>query len=141
LPTATLTVLLMAGRSRWHLTVTAVAFTVQLTVGVLAVPAWGVLGAAASWGAAIVVENLTAAALVRLRLGFTTVDRGYTGALAVGLAVLSVLVASRLSQGDTLPGLAVGMVLGLCAFGITLWRYWTLLRLGELVGALRHRAA
>ncbi|MEU9669847.1 oligosaccharide flippase family protein [Streptomyces bobili] len=135
------TVLLMAGRSCWHLTVTAVAFTVQLAVGVLVVPAWGVLGAAASWGAAIVVENVMAAVLVRMRLGFTTVDRGYVRALAVGLAVTTVLVASRLSEGDTSSGLAVGMVLGLCVFGITLCRYRTLLRLGDLVGALRHRAA
>jgi hypothetical protein len=50
-------------------------------------------------------------------------------------------VASRLSEGDTSSGLAVGMVLGLCVFGITLCRYRTLLRLGDLVGALRHRAA
>jgi hypothetical protein len=100
-----------------------------------------VLGAAVSWGAAIVVENLTAAVLVRMRLGFTTVDGGYIRALAVGLAVTAVLAVSRLSEGDTSWGLAVGMVLGLCVFGITLCRYRTLLRLGDLVGALRHRAA
>ncbi|MFF5188091.1 oligosaccharide flippase family protein [Streptomyces sp. NPDC000345] len=135
------TVLLMAGRSSWHLAVTAVAFTVQLSVGVLAVPVWGVLGAAVSWGAAIVVENLAAALLIRLRLGFTTVDRGYTTALAVALTVSVVLGAARTREGDNPSGLAVGMALGMCVFAISLWRYRTSLRVSELVGVLRRRAA
>jgi O-antigen/teichoic acid export membrane protein len=135
------TVLLMAGRSSWHLAVTAVAFTVQLTVGVLAVPVWGVLGAAVSWGAAIVVENLSAAVLIRLRLGFTTVHGAYTRALAVGLAVSLLPMSARQAHGDTPSGLAVGMALGMCVFGITLWRYRTSLRVSELVGVLRRRAA
>lgn len=135
------TVLLMAGRSSWHLAVTAVAFTVQLTVGVLAVPAWGVLGAAASWGAAIVVENLAAALLIRWRLGFPTVDRGYVAALGVALTVCVVLGAARTREGDTPSGLAVGMALGMCVFAISLWRYRTSLRVNELAGVLRRRAA
>ncbi|MFE0453892.1 oligosaccharide flippase family protein [Streptomyces sp. NPDC058914] len=135
------TVLLMAGKSSWHLAVTAAAFTVQLTVGVLAVPAWGVLGAAVSWGAAIVVENLTAAVLIRFRLGFRTVDRGYATAAALGLVTALVLAATRLSEGDTPSGLAAGMGLGLGVFGIILWRYRTSLRVGDLVGVLRRRAA
>ncbi|WP_416982160.1 oligosaccharide flippase family protein [Streptomyces sp. T028] len=135
------TVLLMAGRSSWHLAVTAAAFTVQLTVGVLAVPAWGVFGAAVSWAAAIVVENLAAALLIRLRLGFTTVDRGYVTALGLALTVSVVLGAARTREGDTPSGLAVAMVLGMCVFAISLWRYRTSLRVSDLVGVLRRRAA
>ncbi|ALO99459.1 lipopolysaccharide biosynthesis protein [Streptomyces olivaceoviridis] len=135
------TVLLMSGRSSWHLAVTALAFTVQLTVGLLAVPRWGVVGAAVSWGAAIVVENLSAALLIRLRLGFTTVDRGYTTALGTGLAASVVLAAVRSLGGDTPSGLAAGMTLGLCAFGTTLWWYRRPLGVSELVGVLRRRAA
>lgn len=135
------TVLLMSGRSSWHLAVTAAAFTVQLTVGVLAIPAWGVLGAAVSWGAAVVVENLAAAVLIRLRLGFTTVDRGYLSALGIGLLASLVPTAARTMTGDTPSGLAVGMALGMCVFTTSLWRYRTSLSVGELVGALRRRAA
>ncbi|MFF3500969.1 lipopolysaccharide biosynthesis protein [Streptomyces sp. NPDC003247] len=135
------TVLLMAGRSSWHLAVTAAAFTVQLVVGVLAVPVWGVLGAAVSWGAAIVVENLAAAVLVRWRLGFTTVGEGYTRALTIACAVVTVLAAVRRTAGDTPSGLAVGMALGSCVFGTTLWRYRTSLRVSDLGGVLRRRAA
>ena len=135
------TVLLMAGKSSWQLAVTALAFAVQLTVGFLAVPHWGVLGAAVSWGAAIIVENVSAALLVRLRLGFTTVDRGYTTALGLGLAVSVVLAAARVLQGDSPSGLAVGMTFGMCVFGTTLWWYRKPLGVSELVGVLRRRAA
>jgi len=100
-----------------------------------------VLGAAVSWGAAIIVENLAAAALIRLRLGFTSVDGGYVNALLLGLAVSVVLVAARALEGDTPSGLAVGMALGMCVFAISLWRYRTSLRVSELVGVLRRRAA
>ena len=113
----------------------------QLTVGVLAVPRWGVLGAAVSWGAAIVVENLSAALIIRLCLGFTTVDRGYTTALGIALVVSVVLAVPRMLMGDAPSGLAVGMTLGMCVFGTTLWWYRRSLGVSELVGVLRSRAA
>ncbi|MFJ8588905.1 oligosaccharide flippase family protein [Streptomyces sp. NPDC093595] len=135
------TVLLMAGKSSWHLAVTGAAFAVQLTIGVLAVPRLGVLGAALSWGAAIVVENLLSAALVRRHPGFTIVDEGYLLATAIGLCVtVPLLLPARLLAGDTTVGLAVAISSGLCVFGISLWRFRTQLGVRELVGVLRERA-
>ncbi|AZQ36757.1 polysaccharide biosynthesis protein [Streptomyces cyaneochromogenes] len=136
------TVLLMAGRSSWHLVVTGAAFAVQLAVGILTVPRWGVLGAALSWGAAIVVENLVSAALVRRHPGFTIVDRGYLTAAVAGLCLTGALVLPvRLLAGDTAVGLAAGIALGLCAFSISLSRFRAALGLSELVGVLRERAS
>lgn len=135
------TVLLMAGKSSWHLGVTGVAFTVQLTVGLLAVPRLGVLGAALSWGAATVVENLVSAALVRRHLGFTIIDHGYLVATATGLCLTVPLVLpARLLAGDSAVGLAVAVTLGMSAYGISLWRFRTPLGVRELVGVLRERA-
>ncbi|MGY1583590.1 oligosaccharide flippase family protein [Streptomyces sp. MN13] len=134
------TVLLMAGQSSRHLAATGAAFAVQLSVGLFAVPRLGVLGAALSWGAAIVVENLLAVALVR-RAGFTTIDRGYLAATAAGLCLtVALALPARLWAGDTPLGLTVGMVLGMCVFGISLWRFRTPLGVRELVGVLRERA-
>ncbi|MEY9993533.1 O-antigen/teichoic acid export membrane protein [Streptomyces sp. V4I8] len=134
------TVLLMAGKSSWHLGVTGVAFAVQLTVGLLAVPRLGVLGAALSWGAATVVENLVAAALVRRHPGFTVVDNGYLLATATGLCLTVPLVLpARLLAGDTAVGLAVAITMGFSVFGIGLWRFRTPLGVRELVGVLRER--
>ncbi|MFI8190792.1 oligosaccharide flippase family protein [Streptomyces sp. NPDC085946] len=135
------TVLLMAGKSTWHLAVTGAAFAVQLTVGVLAVPRLGVLGAALSWGAATVVENLASAALVRRHPGFTVVDDGYVLATATGLGLtVPLLLPARLLAGDTAVGLAVAIALALCVFSISLWRFRTPLGVRELVGVLRTRA-
>ncbi|MFC8091827.1 oligosaccharide flippase family protein [Streptomyces sp. NPDC057301] len=134
------TVLLMAGKSTWHLAVTGVAFAVHLTVGFLAIPRLGVLGAALSWGAATVVENVVAAVLVRRHPGFTFIDGGYLLATAVALCLTVPLVGTvRLLAGDTTVGLAVAITMGLCAFGIGLWRFRTALGVHELVGVLRER--
>ncbi|MQY32385.1 hypothetical protein SRB17_03330 [Streptomyces sp. RB17] len=133
------TVLLMAGKSAWHLACTAAAFAVQLTVGLLAVPRWGILGAAVSWGAAVVVENLSAALLVRLRLGFTTVAAGYTRALGIAAAVSVVLAGLRTLTGDTPSGLALSLTIGMFVFGTFLWRYRTPLGVSELAQVLRRR--
>lgn len=135
------TVLLMAGKSSWHLAVTGVAFAVQLAVGLLAVPRWGALGAALSWGAAIVVENVVSAALVRRHPGFSIVDGGYLMATGAGLCLTAALVLpTRLLSGDTAIGLAVAMTTGFSVFGISLWRFRTPLGVRELVGVLRERA-
>ncbi|MEV6841610.1 oligosaccharide flippase family protein [Streptomyces sp. NPDC051133] len=136
------TVLLMAGKSSWHLVLTGIAFTVQLTVGFLAVPSMGVLGAALSWGAAIVVENLMAAALVRRNPGFTTIDCGYLIATGVGLCLTAALaVPARLLAGDTPLGLTLGTVLGVSAFAVSLWRLSRPLGLRELIDVLPKRIA
>ncbi|MEU9480433.1 oligosaccharide flippase family protein [Streptomyces sp. NPDC048191] len=136
------TVMLMAGRSWWHLLVTGAAFAVQLTVGVLTVPPLGILGAALSWGAAIVVENLSAAALVRRHPGFTTIDRAYFAALGAGLCPTAALVLPvRLLTGDTAVGLTLGSILAICVFGISLWNFRATLGMGELLSALRKRTA
>ncbi|MEV6653441.1 oligosaccharide flippase family protein [Streptomyces sp. NPDC051219] len=134
------TVLLMAGKSVWHLVVTGAAFAVHLAIGLFAVPRWGVVGAAASWGAAIIVENLVSAWLVHRRLGFTTIDGGYLAAVRVGLGVtMALAVPARLLAGDTVWGLAVGIAVTLCVFGISLWRYRETLGLNDLVAAFRRR--
>jgi O-antigen/teichoic acid export membrane protein len=56
--------LLMLGRSRSSLTVTVVALAVDVVVVWLAVPRFGLLGAALAWGAAVVAQNALAALLV-----------------------------------------------------------------------------
>ncbi|MDQ0992474.1 oligosaccharide flippase family protein [Streptomyces sp. V3I7] len=136
------TVLLMAGKSSWHLGATAAAFAVQLGVGIVAVPRIGVMGAALSWGAAIVVENLMAAVLVRRHPGFTTVDRGYLAATGVGLFLTAVLIIpARILAGDTAIGLAAGIVLGIGVLGIGLSRFPAVLGVRELIDILRKRTA
>ncbi|GLW15194.1 capsular polysaccharide biosynthesis protein [Streptomyces sp. NBRC 13847] len=136
------TVLLMAGRSVWNLVVAGAAFVVQLGSGVWLVPRYGVLGAAVSWGLAIVVDNGASALLARYRLGFRTVDRGYVHAavIAAGTVALPVF-ALRALYGDTVPTAVLGIVLAIGAFGTAVWRYRLPLGVGEFFGALRKRGS
>jgi O-antigen/teichoic acid export membrane protein len=92
------TVILMAGRSSWNLAVAGTACAVQVGLGVLLIPHIGVLGAGISWGMSVIVDNLLSAALVRYRLGFRTVDRGYLLAVAVGMLVVGAVAAATASR-------------------------------------------
>jgi O-antigen/teichoic acid export membrane protein len=134
------TVILMAGKSSWNLAVAGTACAVQVGLGVLLIPHNGVLGAGISWGMSVVVDNLLSAALVRYRLGFRTVDRGYALAVAVGLlTVAAVAVAVRWGLGDTVDGTGVGAVLALGCFGAATWRLRGPLGVREFVGTVRRR--
>ncbi|MFB6436325.1 oligosaccharide flippase family protein [Streptomyces sp. NPDC056411] len=136
------TVLLMAGRSGWNLTVAGAAFLVQLGSGIWLVPEYGVLGAALSWGLAIIVDNGASAWLVRRRLGFGTVDRGYLCAALVGIGVVApAAFAVRALLGDGMAGGLLGMVLCIAAFGALVWRYRLPLGVGEFFGVLRKRSS
>ncbi|QMU77842.1 polysaccharide biosynthesis protein [Streptacidiphilus sp. PB12-B1b] len=134
------TVILMAGRSSWNLAVAGTACAVQVGLGVLLIPRTGVLGAGISWGASVVVDNLLSAALVRYRLGFRTVDRGYALAVGVGmLLVAAVAGAVRWQLGDTPGGVGAGTALALACFGAAVWRLRVPLGVPEFLGTLRRR--
>ncbi|MTE22151.1 oligosaccharide flippase family protein [Streptomyces sp. TRM43335] len=132
------TVILMAGRSVWNLAVAGTGFVVQIGAGIWLAPRYGVTGAAVAWGLAIVVDNGMSALLVRRRLGFRTVDRGYLCAAAIALAVAApVAFGGRALLGDTAQGALWGTTLTMCAFGIAVWRYRVPLGVGDFFRALR----
>ncbi|MFD7920894.1 lipopolysaccharide biosynthesis protein [Streptomyces sp. NPDC059740] len=135
------TLLLMAGRSRDNLAVAAAAFAVQVGLGLWWAPRWGALGAAAAWGAAVVTDNLAAAALARWRLGFRTVDRGYRAAVAAAGWTVAVAGVVRCLGGDTPGGAVPAIPLSITAFAGAMWRYREALGAGTLLGALRRGRA
>ncbi|GAB2599632.1 hypothetical protein GCM10027168_35800 [Streptomyces capparidis] len=136
------TVILMAGRSTWNLAVAGASFAVQVGLGVLLVPRHGVLGAAVAWAAAMVVDNVASALLVRLRLGFTTVDGGYRAAVALGLVAAGAVAAgARAGLGDSVAGALVGAVSVFAVTVMGVWRYREALGVGEFLGALRRDTA
>jgi len=134
------TVILMAGKSSWNLAVAGTACAVQVGLGILLIPSTGVLGAGISWGMSVIVDNLLSAALVRYRLGFRTVDRGYALAVGVGmLAVGAVAPVVRWRLGDTPEGTGVGAVLALACFGAVTWWLREPLGVREFLGTVRRR--
>ncbi len=134
------TVILMAGRSTWNLSVAGAAFVTQVGLGLLLIPSHGVLGAAVAWGGAVVVDNVASALLVRHRLGFRTVDRRYAGAVAAGVlpAAVAGLVA-RGGLGDGVAGLAAGCAAGAAVYAAVLWRWRGPLGVSAFLGTVGRR--
>ncbi|MGV4925668.1 oligosaccharide flippase family protein [Streptomyces sp. BHT-5-2] len=136
------TALLMAGRSVPNLVVAGAAFAVQLCFGIWLVPRYGVLGAAVSFGLAIVVDNGASAWLVRRRLGFGAVDRGYLLAALITIgAVAPLAFLIRVLCGDTFAGTLFGILLSIVAFCALVRRYRVPLGVAEFFGVLRKRRA
>ncbi|WP_432146974.1 lipopolysaccharide biosynthesis protein, partial [Streptomyces sp. bgisy084] len=134
------TVILMAGRSVWNLVVASAAFVAQLGSGIWLVPRYGVLGAAISWGLAVVVDNVASALLAHYRLGFCTFDRGYVYSAVIGTVTVAFPVfVTRAFLGDGAHGAFLGTALAIAAFGAAVWRYRLPLGVGEFCEALRKR--
>lgn len=105
-------VLLMAGRSRANLGVTALAAAVNIVGNLALVPTMGMVGAAVAWAASIGVGAIVPAILVR-GMGIVPTGRPAATAAAVGLvAVGGAAVAGVALAGRSLAGLVVALALG-----------------------------
>ncbi len=104
--------LLMAGRSRLSLVNTGIALVVNVGANLLLIPPFGVRGAAVAWALSLIVANgLPLVQMWRL-LGIQPFGARSLRALVVAGGAGVVLGLSRLTLGATIPGLAVGLVLG-----------------------------
>ena len=109
------TLLLMAGRSGLNLLDRAIALGLQVGLGVLLVPHYGLVGAAVAATVGAVAGN--ALALVQTRRLIGTEPLGRATAVAALLAVLCFAgagLAARATMGDTFVGTCVAVVVG-CA--------------------------
>lgn len=107
--------LLMLGRSQTSLAITVVALVTDVVVAWLAVPRWGLIGAAVAWGSAVVIQNGLAALAVG-RLGGLRVG-GRPALVAAAGAALAVIPVG-LATPDTLTGtLITGLVAGVVWLG------------------------
>lgn len=109
------TLLLMSGRSRWHLLAVSIGLTATVGGSIVLVPRYGALGAAVCWGTGIVLENVIAAFGARRAVGAPLLGGGPARAaglvtVTVGAACLSMLAMA----GRNVTGL-LGTVLVLAA--------------------------
>jgi O-antigen/teichoic acid export membrane protein len=130
-------VLSMGGRSAWNLGDNVLALGVNVTLNLVLIPAIGILGAAVSWAAAILVNNLLPLAQITRWVGIHPVTRGTVEAAvlaAVSFAALPLL--GRVVAGGAALGAVTGAMVGLLVFvaGLVLRR--RSLALGALVAAL-----
>lgn len=105
--------LLMLGRSRSSLGVTLVALAVNLSVAWLAIPRYGLVGAAVAWGLAVAVQNGAAALLVRRHSVLQ--PAGAPARRAIAVAVVATVPIGLLTPvsfiGLLVAGVGAGVVL------------------------------
>jgi O-antigen/teichoic acid export membrane protein len=106
-------VLLMSGRSGWGATNKAVALAINIAGNVALLPLIGIVGAAISWAASMLVDALLALVEVRRMLGIRAELRVVGYALAVPLVTIAIpAFAVRSVLGESLLSLALSAVLG-----------------------------
>jgi O-antigen/teichoic acid export membrane protein len=118
------TLLNMAGRTTWNLGNAVLALTVNVSLDLVLIPRYGIIGAAFGWAAAIVTMNLLPLTQIGFSLGLHPLGRGTRLAIVLSAGCFGVLpFAVSLVAGrgvvPLLAALAAGAVsyLGLC------WRF------------------
>jgi O-antigen/teichoic acid export membrane protein len=129
-------VLTMGGRTSWNLGNTLVALGVNVGLNLLLIPAWGIVGAAVAWAAAILVNNLVPLAQIWSVLGLHPFDAATGRAALLALTCFGMLPGAVLVLGvPPLQALAGSIVLGVPLYAALCWRYRDVLRLDSVLPA------
>lgn len=113
-------VLVMAGRSSWSLSMTIGALIVNVAVDLALIPHIGILGAAIGWCAAIVWSNVVPLVLVWRSLRMNPFGPTVVSALVSTTICFGVLPGVGLAV--SLPFAAVGLAVGVVVFVAYAWR-------------------
>ena len=134
--------LIMAGRSGWNLAVYILSFTVNISLNLLLIPRYGIVGAALAWTASFFVDNGVTAVILATRIRLHPFGPGWT-VTAVGAVVCFGVVGLlfRFGLGLTIPSFVAYGIVSTLLYGALLWRFRRLLRLPMLIQALRSRRA
>lgn len=115
-------ILLQGGNSSWQMGNKGLALTISISLNLLLVPVWGIMGAALTWAFGVLAETALASWQVHARMRVHLHPRKLLLAMGLPLLVFGVggLIA-RLTLGATLPGLLSALV-GLGAvYLVLLW--------------------
>jgi O-antigen/teichoic acid export membrane protein len=131
-------VLTMAGRTSWNLANYLLALALNVGLGVLLVPRYGMLGAATAHAAAIAAANVVPLVQVAAALKLHPFSRsgGLTILAALSCFGLVPFVAQHTSNGS--PAVVVcGLLFGAAGYVYSLWRLRRGLHLHVLPGVRR----
>ncbi|CAM3556959.1 polysaccharide biosynthesis C-terminal domain-containing protein [Stackebrandtia soli] len=114
-------VLSMAGRTSWQLYNVCAALAVNVTIDLLLIPRWGILGAAIGWTAALAVNNLIPLCQLAFTFGLHPFGRSTTRAMALAAACFVVPPLAGESFGST--ALVVSVMAAVGCYLATAWRF------------------
>ncbi|WP_229789649.1 lipopolysaccharide biosynthesis protein [Pilimelia terevasa] len=133
-------VLMMAGRTSWTLYNAAAAGTVNIAANLWWIPAHGILGAAAAWSLAILLNNLVPLLQLHRACGLHPFGRGTRLAAGLAMSCFGVLpLAVRAVAGAGSAPAAAALAVGAAAYAAAAWRWRGPLHLDSL-RALRRAA-
>ena len=134
------TVLLMSGRSAWQLGNKMGALALNITLNLLLVPQWGMVGAAVAWSATIVLDALVVVTEVRLLVGLRTPASIVVPVMAASAACFLVPgLATRLLVGGSWTPLAASLVVSCVLYAGALWLLRSQFDIDSLRAAVRPR--
>ncbi len=110
------TILLMGGRSTWQLADKSAALVLNVVLGLLFIPWWGITGAALAWAVTIIVDTAVVVWQVQWLMGVRPAGRHIRPAITQALVLVAV------------PALAARLVLGSSA--------WTAIGTAAAIGML-----
>jgi O-antigen/teichoic acid export membrane protein len=131
--------LVMAGRTTANLMNVLIALAANLSLNLILIPRWGIIGAAVAWAASIVLSNILPLLQIRRSLGLDPFGRA-----SAAVALLAVVAFAGVPSIGWLMGGSPVLVIGLCVMGALLyaagiWRLRRVLELDSLITPVLHR--
>jgi O-antigen/teichoic acid export membrane protein len=134
-------VLLMSGRSWLSLGNAAVTLTVNLTLDLLLIPKYGILGAAIGHATSLALRNILALAQINRLMGMWAFTRQSAQIAVVSIACFGI-VPAILTVADTAEvWLVLSLLAGAVAYATWAWKNRTLLELTTFGNSLRRRVS
>jgi O-antigen/teichoic acid export membrane protein len=133
-------VLTTTGRTTWSLANGLLAVIVNVSVDLVLIPRYGIIGAAIGWAAAIGVANLVPLAQVATVIRVHPFGRGSLAACLLSLLSFGAIpLAARAIAGDRAPATAAAVAAGCLVMLAGLWLGRNVLQLPLLPGAAKAR--
>ena len=134
------TVLLMSGKSGWNLFNTLAALAANVTLNLLLIPRYGLLGAAASFACGVAINNIAPLLEVRFLLGLNPFGRGWLVPAVASLGCFGIGgIVVRLAWGESVLVAGVYLVAATLIYAAVIWRFRRVLHLHEIASVLRSR--
>jgi O-antigen/teichoic acid export membrane protein len=130
-------VLLMGGHSLWGLFISVFSLALNVTLNLILIPKYGMVGSAIAWDASIVVNNVLPMIVASKLMKITPLGRGFFVAAAASLSVYGGLgLLTRMIFGTAVVPFLVYLVVATLLYALLLLRFRRSLQLGALVTAL-----
>jgi O-antigen/teichoic acid export membrane protein len=130
-------VLLMGGHSLWGLFISVFSLALNVSLNLILIPKYGMVGSAIAWDASIVVNNVLPMIVASKLMKITPLGRGFFVAAAASLSVYGGIgLLTRAVFGTAVVPFLVYLGVATVLYVLLLMRFRRSLQLGALVAAL-----